>query len=65
MAAGLPPVEPLDVDITADDTLLPAGTISAVIDSQIVVQVATAVHSLAPVHPVHTQTTPQADLAPH
>ena len=49
LAAGLPAVAPLDVVITAEDTLLPAGAISAVIDSQIIVQVTTAVHSLAPV----------------
>ena len=65
LAAGLPAIAPLDVDITADDILLPAGTISAVIDSQIIVQVTTAVHALAPVHPIHAQATPQADLAAH
>lgn len=37
--AGLPPVEPLDVKISQSDTLLPIGSVTAVVGDQIIVQV--------------------------
>ncbi len=41
VAATLPQVEPLDVQISPEDTLLPVGLVSAIIGSIIVVQVCT------------------------
>ena len=37
--AHLPPVEPLDVEIGESETLLPAGTVSSILEGTIVVQV--------------------------
>ena len=42
--AHLPPVEPLDVEIGESETLLPAGTVSSMLEGTIVVQV----HRLTP-----------------
>ena len=37
--AQLAPLEPLDVEIGESDTLLPAGTVSSILEGTIVVQV--------------------------
>lgn len=37
--AHLPPVEPLNVEIGESETLLPAGTVSSILEGTIVVQV--------------------------
>ena len=39
LKAGEPPVEPLLVQLTVDDSLLPCGTVTAILGEQIIVQV--------------------------
>ena len=46
----LPPVEPLDVTISADDLLIPAGRVASVLEGVVIVQVRGRMHSRCILH---------------